>query len=75
MDPVTRVNMGARIFAKCAGILALSFLVLFSLSLMNTIWSNTAGEYYAQTLSDARISPRMCGARTFSSMIQPALTT
>jgi len=50
---------------KCAGILALPFLVLFSLSLMNTIWSNTAGDYYAQTLSDARISPRMFGARTF----------
>jgi hypothetical protein len=44
--------------------LAMTFLVL-SVSLMNTIWLNTAGECYAQTLSDARISPRMCGARTF----------
>jgi len=40
---VTRVKVGFRISAKCAGSAALHSTVLVSLSHMNTIWSNTAG--------------------------------
>jgi len=36
-----------------------------SLSVMNTTWVNTAEERFAQTLSGVRLSPRICGARTF----------
>ena len=62
---VTRVKVGFRISAKCAGSAALHSTVLVSLSHMNTIWSNTADCAVAHTLSDTRISPRMCGTRTF----------
>ena len=40
---VTRVKVGFRISAKCAGSAAMHSTVLVSLSHMNTIWSNTAG--------------------------------
>ena len=39
--------------------------ISWSLSVMNTTWLNTAQECFAQTLSGARLSQRMYGARTF----------
>ena len=72
LNPFTRCGAcdsrecGSRISAKCAGSAALPSSVLFSLSHMNTIWSNTAGcAVRAHTLIDVRFSPRVCGARTF----------
>ena len=38
---------------------------MFSLIHDDTSWSNTAEECRAQTLSDARLAPRLCRARTF----------
>jgi hypothetical protein len=42
---------------------------------MDTTWSSTAENACAQTLSDARIFPRRCRARTFhNATAQPQLT-
>jgi hypothetical protein len=46
--------------------------ISWSLSVMNTTCLNTAEECFAQTLSGARLSPRMSGARTL--YIQPQFT-
>jgi hypothetical protein len=62
---VTRVNVGARIFAKCAGLVALPFLSSFLSFSHEHNMVEHCSLCCAHTLSDARISPRMRGARTF----------
>jgi len=53
------------LFAKCAGLVALPFLCSFPSFSHEHNMVEHCRLCFAHTLSDARISPRMCGARTF----------
>jgi len=70
---VTRVKVGFRISARCAGSAVMHSTVLVSLSHMNTIWSNTAG-CAVRTPWVTPASPHAGRVLFMLWRIQPALT-